>query len=323
MDRDQDEMQFMGILDIYKETHKIILTWIQIFIKITLTLIVPLSFIFLAHIHFSDLILSNITELDHQNKSGNTKKLHHMISKQWAYFLLLKAAYFTFFFIFSLLSTAAVVYTVASIYTRGDITFRKVMSVVPKVWKRLMFTFIYIFVELFLYNMAALLVLIVIAILTADTNTVLEEGGKVVFGILYFLGMVYLSMVFQLGSVVSVLEDACDYGAIVKSRGLIKGKMVVYGFIFYMINLFVYMVQFGYENGVVHGSNLGMEKRVLAGIIFFLLIVTLFLFGLVVQTVIYFVCKSFHQEHIDKTALSLHLEDYVSFRPKDVQLSTV
>ncbi|KAF9682697.1 hypothetical protein SADUNF_Sadunf05G0135600 [Salix dunnii] len=44
-------------------------------------------------------------------------------------------AHLTLFLIFSLLSTAAVVYTIACIYTDREVSFNKVMSGVPRVWK--------------------------------------------------------------------------------------------------------------------------------------------------------------------------------------------
>ncbi|WCJ43447.1 hypothetical protein M5689_024183 [Euphorbia peplus] len=330
MDREQEEMQFLGILDIYKESYKIILTWRQIFSRITLSLILPLSFIFLAHFQIADLIFSDIIhdeiQLDEtRSNSPSRKKLNDLISAEWTYYWLFKAAYFTFFLIFSLLSTSAVVYTVASIYTGREVTFPKVMSVVPKVWKRVMVTFLCVFATLVAYNFVAILVFILMAIMLFSMDVSgFEYGAIVVFLTLYFAGIVYLSMLFQLGSVVSVLEDACGFKAMVKSRGLIKGKMWVSGFIFFKLNLSLYLIQFAFEKLVVHGYSLGIMSRVFYGIICFLLIFKLFLFGLVIQTVIYFVCKSFHHENIDKSALSDHLEvylgDYVPLKAKDVQL---
>ena len=69
---------------------------------------------------------------------------------------------------------------------------------------------------------------------------------------------------------------------------------------------------------------MGPAGRVAAGIGSLLLLLKVFLFGLVVQTVLYFVCKSYHHENIDKSALSEHLEgylgDYVPLKSKDVQM---
>ena len=68
---------------------------------------------------------------------------------------------------------------------------------------------------------------------------------------------------------------------------------------------------------------LGSVDRTVFGIVCFLLLSHLFLLMLVIQTVMYFVCKSYHREIVDKSALSYHLEVYECYEPlkaKDVQL---
>lgn len=326
MDREQEEMQFLGVFGIYREAYRIILSWRKIFSQITLALILPLSFIFLAHIEVSNVLFTKIIyneeELD-ETQVGTRKyeKISDMISSEWAYFWLFKAAYFTFVLIFSLLSTAAVVYTIACIYTAREVTFKKVMSVVPKVWKRLMVTFLSIFLAVFAYNF--------VSIIFAITCVFLVGPSKVVPLLLfllmvYFMGLVYMSIIWQLASVVSVLEEASGFKAMMKSRELIKGKMWVAVIIFFKLNLSSVALHILFENKVVHGSSLGILNRASFGILSLLMLLVFYLFGLVIQTVIYFVCKSYHHENIDKSALSDHLEvylgEYVPLKSKDVQL---
>ncbi|XVE55229.1 hypothetical protein DITRI_Ditri03aG0142700 [Diplodiscus trichospermus] len=330
MDREQEEMQFLGIFGIYLESYKAIIAWRKIFSKITLSLILPLSFIYLVHMEvynlFNRKISHNERELEH-TRSGTAKyeKLTDVISNEWAYFLLFKAVYITLHFIFSLLSTAAVVYTIACIYTARELTFSKVMSVVPKVWKRLMVTFLCTFFAMFLYNMVAAVVIVFWLVSMAVGSR--SDFGVAVFYVLlisYLAGLLYLTVIWQLASVVSVLEDVYGFQAMSKSINLIKGKLLVAMVIFLKLNLSLGIIHFAFQKLVVHGSNLGMVNRVAFAIICFLLLSKLILFGLVIQTVIYFVCKSYHHENIDKSALSDHLEvylgEYVPLKAKDVQL---
>ncbi|XWS23634.1 hypothetical protein CRYUN_Cryun28dG0031700 [Craigia yunnanensis] len=327
MDREQEEMQFLGFFGIHKESFKAIYAWRKIFSNIALSLILPLSFIYLVHMEVSSLFFRKIDhneiELDH-TRSGTPKyeKLSDLISNELAYFYLFKAAYFTLVFIFSHLSTAAVVYTIACIYTAREFTFKKVMSVVPKVWKRLMVTFLCIVVAMFFYHVVAYVVIIIWAISIGATD--MGFAVLAVLGILYFIGFLYLTIIWHLASIVSVLEEAYGFQAMVKSKNLIKGKLWVTVVIFLMLNLISVIIQIAFQRLVVNGSNLGMAIRVVYAIISFLLLSMLILFGLVVQTVIYFVCKSYHHENIDKSALSDHLEvylgEYVPLKAKDVQL---
>ncbi|GMP79647.1 hypothetical protein CsSME_00035109 [Camellia sinensis var. sinensis] len=331
MDREQEEMQFLGFFGIYVESYKIIIAWRKIFSQISLALILPLSFIFLAHMEVSALLFSKIHHHEYQLRGtldGTQKhdKLSDLVSSEVAILWLFRLAYFTCFLIFSLLSTAAVVYTIASIYTARPVTFRKVMSVVPKVWKRLMVTFLCTFVTYFLYNAVAVLLIILWAFTVGDTDA--AAAVLIIIFILYAIGFIYLTIIWQLASVVSVLEDSYGFKAMIKSKNLIKGKMWIAIVIFFKLNFAMVAIQILFEILVVHGGeSVSVAGRVGFGILCLLLLLKLFLFGLVIQTVIYFVCKSYHHENIDKSTLSDHLEvylgEYVPLKAKDVQLEQV
>ncbi|KAK4788339.1 hypothetical protein SAY86_019658 [Trapa natans] len=330
MDREQEEMQFMGLLGIFVESFKIIQSWRRIFTQISLTLVLPLSLVFLLSIDVSEALISKINSneqvLDRSAGTPRYKNLSDAISTEWAFFRLFKAAYFTFFLVLSLLSTAAVVYTVACIYTARDVTFRNVLRVVPRVWKRLVVTFLCTFFAFTLYN--AFFAALVFAAMTMD-----GKGGDgssagsvalIALAVLYVVGFTYMAVVWQLASVVSVLEE--DYGvrAMVKSRGLIKGNFVVSITIFLILNLCFWFVQAMFETLVVQGSPGRIPARAGYAVLFLTVTSGLFLFGLTVQTVIYLVCKSYHHENIHKSALWDHLEaylgDYVSMESKVVHL---
>ncbi|KAB2040480.1 hypothetical protein ERO13_D02G074800v2 [Gossypium hirsutum] len=326
MDREQEEMQFLGFFGIYKESYKVIIACRKIFSKITLSLILPLSFIYLVHMEVSSLLFRKIihtkVELDEAQSPAKAQKLHDLISNEMAYFWLFKAAYFTLFLIFSLLSTSAVVYTIACIYTARELTFGKVMSVVPKVWKRLMVTFLCTFLTMFVYHVMAIFIMVSSVILLLGSDAV--DAVLAVLLVLYFVGFLYMTIIWHLASVISVLEECYGFQAMLKGKNLIKGKLWVAIIIFLKLIISLVIIQAAFQSLVVHGSSLGIAMRVVYAIICFLLLSKLILFVLVIQTVIYFVCKSYHHENIDKSALSDHLEvylgEYVPLKAKDVQL---
>ncbi|OWM67448.1 hypothetical protein CDL15_Pgr028311 [Punica granatum] len=219
-------------------------------------------------------------------------KLSNVLAKEWTMPLLFNAALFTFFLILSFLSTSVVVYIIACVYTGWEVTFQKVLSVVPRVWRRLMVMFM----------------LILLAV-----------------GVLYLVGLVNMSIIWQLASVVSVLKEEYGFRAMAKSNDLIKGKIGLLIVTFLMLTFLLGFVQVLFKKLVVHGDSFGILAKVGFGIICLTLLSGLFLFGLTIQTVVYFVCKSYHHENIDKSALSDHLEVYlggesVLLRAKDVQL---
>ncbi|KAE7998346.1 hypothetical protein FH972_002901 [Carpinus fangiana] len=327
MDREQEDLQFLGFFGIINESFKIIFSWRKIFSQITLALILPLSFIFLAHIQISQLLFFNIQDnedsLNHTQKNSPTyAKLSDVVSSELAALWAFKAAYFTFLLILSLLSTSAVVYTIASIYTAKEITFKKVLSVVPKVWKRLLITFICSFAIVLVYNIVAgalLFSCVAFVGFSASGDTIV-----VLFLIIYSIGFVYISIVWHLASVVSVLEDVYGFKAMIKSKALIKGKMWIAVGFFILLFLCFMGIEVVFENFVVLGMERGAGIGILVGILCFLFLFKVILFGLVVQTVIYFVCKSYHHENIDKSSLADHLEvylgEYVPLKARDLQL---
>ncbi|KAL8125248.1 hypothetical protein AgCh_012795 [Apium graveolens] len=194
------------------------------------------------------------------------------------------------------------------------------MGVVLRVWKRLMITFFVIYVFTFSY--------VVIAVLTL--NLCLAIGGTAslvlffIFLFMYIIGFVYLTIVWQLAAVVTVLEDFRGVKAMNKSRKLIKGKFWVALTIFIGLSILVAVIQFMFYVFVVYADSWAIWKRVLVGISCLVLLVPIFLYQLVLQTIIYFVCKSYHNETIDKPAMSNHLGAYERlYGPSELQMEQV
>ncbi|PIA46473.1 hypothetical protein AQUCO_01500189v1 [Aquilegia coerulea] len=310
MDRDQEELQFIGFGGIIKEACRIIYIWRKMFTKITLSFILPLTIIFLAYPQLDEILSRKIVK--------------HEDAKQWIIYVSFTIAYLMLVLFLLLLSTSVVVYTIACIYTTKQFTFRKVLSVVPKIWRRFMTTFAYQFLIMLAYNFMALLVLIpVFVIMLAYDLITLDVFIPVlkwmdehklyvliicVFG--YSIGFVYMNVIWNLANVVSVLEDFYGFGAIENSKALIKGKLVVVVALFVLIYLPMALSQIVF-NIIVHIESFGIASKVCCGTICFVLTLVLILHGLVIQTIVYFVCKSYHGETIDKSRLANHLEVFL------------
>ncbi|KAF8011860.1 hypothetical protein BT93_I0099 [Corymbia citriodora subsp. variegata] len=314
MDRDQNGLQFLGFLGVYRETSKIIFKWRKIFAQITLVLILPLCIVLLAHSLVSHLLSYKI--LDHEIKRDDAwddppKYVNpsSMLEEEWVAFWLVRFGYFVFVFIFSLLSTLAVVYTVACNYAAKQITFKKVMGGVRRVWKRLIVTFFWFFALYCVYYVVAVGLLMAWLVIMSQFSVGPAPGiaVAVILLILYVVGFVHIAVIWQLASVISVLEHLYGRKAIAKSRGLIKGKMGLSVWCFLGVLVYYVLVQAPFEflvllDWVPIGVKIGV------GLVCLLLLSMLVLFDLVVQTVIYFVCKSYHHENIDISCLSDHYE---------------
>ncbi|KAL0343189.1 UNVERIFIED_CONTAM: hypothetical protein Sangu_1206300 [Sesamum angustifolium] len=203
-----------------------------------------------------------------------------------------------------LLSTSAVVYTIACIYTAKEVTLAKVMSVVPKVWKRLMVTFIWNFIIVFAYNVVSLLFLIVgLIFVRSDTSPGDSFCRRVHCSIPGRILVCHNDMApghrgLRVGRLLRPKRDDQEPGSD-------QGQMGISVALFVVLLLCFFAIQTTFEFLVVFGNGTG--TRIGVGILCLVLMSISMLFGLIIQTIIYFVCKSYHHENIDKSTLADHL----------------
>lgn len=301
MDLPPDELQFLTVSDILKESIAIPKQSPQTFYLITLTLIFPLSFAILAHSLFTHPLIIQI-----QDPYGSH-------TSQWTKLLIFQFCYLIFLFVFSLLSTAAVVFTVASMYTSKPVSFSSTISAIPSVFKRLFITFLWVGLTMVVYNIVFLgfIVLLIIAIDTQ--NLVLFFFSLIVVFLLFLVVHVYITALWHLASVISVLEPVYGFAAMKKSFEILKGRARMAS-----VLVFGYFVICGAINGlfgsiVVHGGEYyyGVFSRIVVGGFLVGVLVIVNLVGLLVQSVFYYVCKSYHHQGIDKNALYDHLGGYL------------
>lgn len=81
---------------------------------------------------------------------------------------------------------------------------------------------------------------------------------------------------------------------------LILGYLVIFG-----------VVSSGFGSIVVDGEGYSVFVRIAVGGILIGVLVVVILVGLLVQSLFYYVCKSYHNERIDKSALYNHLGGYL------------
>ncbi|KAI3889511.1 hypothetical protein MKX03_023625 [Papaver bracteatum] len=259
----------------------------KIFSQIALALILPFVLISLAQMEIIEQLINNTL-------SSLIFTLFHSV-------------------LFQLL-TSAIVYTAACVFCSKDITFKKVMSAVPKLWKRLMITFLWVFLILFVYNFLLVILMVILFLVSGilSDQVALKSTRNmsilvIILLIPYMIGAIYISLISYVAGVVSILEDIRGIKAIKKGKNLIKGNFWIVFVTFFLLLICNAGTVFSFSSLVVHGESLAMVVRVILGICYLLLLVTLIHFGLVTQTIVYFVCKSYHKENMDKSS---HLDDY-------------
>ncbi|KFK31603.1 hypothetical protein AALP_AA6G134500 [Arabis alpina] len=304
MDLAAEELQFLTIGGILRESTTIPKFSPKTFYLITLTLIFPLSFAILAHSLFTHPILDQLDQIPPSDQSQT--------NHEWTLLFVYQFIYIIFLFAFSLLSTAAVVFTVASLYTGKPVSFSSTMSAIPLVLKRLFITFLWVSLMMLVYNSVFLLFLVVLIIAIDIQSFILAVFSMVVIFVLFLGVHVYMTAWWHLASVVSVLEPIYGIAALKKSYELLNGRTNMA-----CSMVFMYLATCGFIAGVFGsvvvrgGDDFGLFTKITIGGFLVGVLVIVNLVGLLVQSVFYYVCKSFHHQAIDKSALHDHLGGYL------------
>ncbi|XP_026419197.1 uncharacterized protein LOC113315069 [Papaver somniferum] len=340
-----EDLKWLGFSGVCIEACRIIFSGKWLFTKITFALILPLCFISLINNEISELIARNIhvsevllRKLD-LNNPLHDKLADFIFSKQTAVWIF-GVAYTLFVYMISLLATSAVVYTTSHIYIcKGhiddEISFINVMFVIPKVWRRLVITFLWnvLFVTCFTIWMLLTIVVGLALLHYAQGQDASSKDDPVGFHytlldaffggfmlIIYWIGYLYIIAIWNLASVVTILEDVYGIKAMKKAKELIKGKqwvsyitvVLIYSFLEYFNTMAWDIVKAKYDPALI---TTGIVAKLIIGTVCLLLLLIELLVGLVVQSVLYFVCKSYHSETIDKASLECCLkafrEEYV------------
>lgn len=231
MDREQEEMQFLGFFGIIKDSIKIIFTWRKIFSQIMLALVLRLSFIFSAYTEISDFLMEKIQPDQHALNGAKVdtpkyNKLLNPVTSDKLNLCLSRVIYHIFFLTFSLLSTPIVVHAIACVYTSRSICFGRVISVVPKVCKRLMITLMWSSLAVFIY---IIYIVVTIAFCCLLFELIHSPAIGMTLGfirlILFLFWLVCISVILDLAGVISVLQDIYGIQAMFKCTNHIKGKM--------------------------------------------------------------------------------------------------
>ncbi|KAI3878423.1 hypothetical protein MKW98_001838 [Papaver atlanticum] len=184
-------------------------------------------------------------------------------------------------FLFSLLSTSAIVFTVASLYASKSVSFIPTLFAIPRIFKHLMITFFYVFL-LMIVSYLAYYVPISVLVAT-NSNEALFGGFSIIFAIIYDFVHIYVTAQWHLASVISVLEPN-GYGL-----AAMKKKLVF---------------EFALE------CQVHFMVKLLLGLLCLFMLVAVNLTGLLFQSVLYYACKSHHNKVVDKKVLYDHLGSY-------------
>ncbi|MCL7040998.1 hypothetical protein MKW94_025732 [Papaver nudicaule] len=297
-----EDLKFFNAPQIIKEAVRIPAKTSPLkFSLITLTLILPLSlFQLLFEIHTSILFYIVDDYFSGDDSSPSYKELTRTYSIQEFFYILS-------LFLFSLLSTSAVVFTVASLYASKPVSFIPTLLAIPRIFKHLVITFFNVLLLMIVNYFAYCIPIAVLDWL--NVNEALMWGFVIIFPMVYDLVHIFVTALWHLASVISVLEpNVYGLAAMKKSKQLLQGRTkIAFGLANWYLGA-TWTVQLVFQ--LAMQSHVHIMVKLLFGMLCLFMLVAVNLTGLLVQSVFFFACKSHHNQVVDKKALYDHLGGY-------------
>lgn len=164
----------------------------------------------------------------------------------------------------------------------------------------------------------AVLLLVVLCSTVKNPDGDLEMNCSAPLVVMLIIGFVatgiWLKMMWNMASVVSVLKQTYGLGAVRKSMQFLRGKRLVTGVLAIVYNVLHLGTIFLVQCMVVDSTLVSLFASILISTFS-----GLQLMQTIMQSILYFVCMAHHDESVVKYALANHLDRYLgrSVPPKD------
>ncbi|KAK6133878.1 hypothetical protein DH2020_032381 [Rehmannia glutinosa] len=205
---------------------------------------------------------------------------------------------FPLFITLSLLSKAAVVYSVDCTYSRRKFDSSKFCVIISKIWKRIIFTYLWVCVVLSgclaLFIVLLVVVSSVFVIMGFPSDLILYPA--MVVGFIFSIVLANAIIICNIAVVISVLEDVSGPQALLRSSSLIKGQTQVGLLIFLGSTMVMAFVEGLFEHRVKTLSYGDGSSRIWEGPLLVLMYSFVVLIDSMMSTVFYFSCKSYRME---------------------------
>lgn len=210
-------------------------------------------------------------------------------------FLGVELAFILIYFFISLFSKTSIIFISASSYSGDTLTVKELILRVAKSWTRPFVTGFYVTLLGLGYTTLFILPFVIPSLVFLDHHPMACISILAVLALVVIVFYIYLSVVWVLGLVISVLEESRGLEALGKARELVKG-MRLQGFILnVVINILLLILS---QVPQMIRFKQSAAKPIITGLIqlFFICLVSFFQY--MAYTVLYFQCKKKHGEEI-------------------------
>ncbi|GFY88482.1 hypothetical protein Acr_06g0004220 [Actinidia rufa] len=302
--RSDHQFRSTSALEILRETVRILRYNSVGFMGIAALLICPVSAVFLSNMLVDQSIVKKLTiRLLLVAKSSGLplrpfiKQSCHKFSEM----VISSALCFPLFITLSLLSKAAVVYSVDRTYSRKKFDAYKFYVIVTKIWRRLVSTYLWVCVvitgclTLFLVLLVAVSSLFSVIGFASD----LIVYPRMMVGLVFSIIIANAIIICNIAIVISVLEDISGPQALLRSSVLIRGQTQVGLLIFLGSTIGMAFVEGLFEHRVKTLSYGDGSSRIWEGPLLVLMYSFVVLIDSMMSAVFYFSCSSYSMEALN------------------------
>ncbi|KAF8399536.1 hypothetical protein HHK36_015403 [Tetracentron sinense] len=311
-------------LEILKETVRILRYNSLGFMVIVVVLICPVSALLLSNILVDQSIVKRITIRLLLVARSSGLPLKPFIKRSCQHFsemTLSAASCFPLYITFSLLSKAAIVYSVDCTYSMKKLDASKFFAIIIKIWRRLVLT--YLWVCMVVVGCLSLFLVLLVAVCNifsiVGCPSVLIVYPAMMVGLVFSVLFANVIIICSIAIVISVLEDVSGPQALLRSGALIKGQTQVGLLIFLGSTMGMAFVEGLFEHRVKTLSYGDGSSRIWEGPLLVIMYSFVVLIDSMMSTIFYFTCRSSNTESLEGECHSLEQAISVSTGSMDIQ----
>uniref|UniRef100_A0A1J3D1Y8 Son of sevenless n=1 Tax=Noccaea caerulescens TaxID=107243 RepID=A0A1J3D1Y8_NOCCA len=294
----------MNALEILRETVGILRYNLVAFMLIAAFLICPVSAILLPNILVDQSVVNSLTvRLLLLAKSSGLPLVPFVRNscQKFSETAVSSATCFPLFVTLSLLSRAAVVYSVDCTYSRRKVAISKFFVIMQRLWKRLVFTYLWIcfVIVVCLTSFCVFLVAVCSSFFVLGFSPDFNAYGAVLIGLGFSVVFANVIIICNTTIVISILEDVSGPLALVRANDLIKGQTQVGLLIFLGSTIGLTFMEGLFEHRVKSLSYGDGSSRVWEGPLLVLMYSFVVLIDTMMSAVFYFSCRSYSMEAVE------------------------
>lgn len=302
-------------LEILRETIRILRFDPSGFLVIAALFICPVSAILLSNAFVDQSVVDKLSfrfrlvaEVSGLPKGDFTKLVCWKLSES----VLSLTFCFPFLITLWLFSKAAIVHSVAGMYAGKKLTIAKFITMIRKIWKRVMLTYIWVCIAI-IGCIAVFLLLLVIVI-----NVVVSMGicsscaiyAVLGLGVIFSVLFAHTLIICNLANVISIMEDCRGSAALFRSMYLIKGRTQVGLMIILGTAIGTAFVESLYEHRVKSLNYGDVYSRIWEGPLLVIMYSFVVLIDAMMSCIFYFTCKCSSSESFDNHSLLEHTASF-------------